>query len=803
MKMLRPHLPALLFLLAADLLVFHRMAFFGSWPYVGDVVEQFYPWEEFIRRCLALGEVPLWNPYNNCGTPFMANLQSSVFYPVEMLLLGLPSGTAIAWSTVLHYAIAGWGMYFLALRFNAERWGAALAGLAYMLNGFAMIHLWAGNTLTLYAAAWAPWAFLAAEGAFTAKDWRNYVLGASVIWALHFLCGHAQLTFYSAVFTSLYVAVRALAGRTRHDALAAGRFFGAAIFGILLAGIQFLPTAEFAAHSSRSGGLDYDHATEFSLPPNRILNFFLPDFFGSRAERILIADGRYGDTFWADWKTWSNNYVGVSAAVFAAWFAVAWVRKNGWAALRQPVPLALLVVASVAFFCAAGRYTPIYRFIFPLPGFNLFRAPSKFTPYLLIPILVAASHGVMLLMTSVQHRRIVSTHRVFGLLFIVAGMAVLPLPTLFRSHFAGLDKWTPVSLAALHSAGVSLLLYGAIQQYRRGPRRALALSLILMFLLIDLFVFADRYIPYNRPLSNVIQELRYTVQHTSPDEVRVRGAAQRDSFFEVLLGPDRSDSRVGGGVEALAPHEYIEAGVEYSGAYDPLMIGRYVEFMDHFQGRVRGFRDVLSGPLPEKALVMAGIAVHTVALREAQRDRGGFSTRFYHGPEIPSASRYPADPRHEVVLERAPDDLVLVRSDAPITPSFTRKGIQGTRLVQFEAPAPGWLYVTDAWYPGWVARDAAGRTYPIVPANHAFRAISLPAGFHTLTLAYEPLSFRAGCGVTGAASVIWLLLLWSGIRRQRAPRLEMASAGSSLGMRGNVMRKTVPSPGRESTSILP
>ena len=37
------------------------------------------------------GEVPLWNPYNNGGLPFIADTQAAVFYPPRLLTIGLSS----------------------------------------------------------------------------------------------------------------------------------------------------------------------------------------------------------------------------------------------------------------------------------------------------------------------------------------------------------------------------------------------------------------------------------------------------------------------------------------------------------------------------------------------------------------------------------------------------------------------------------------------------------------------------------------------------------------------------------------
>ena len=59
-------------------------------PLMYDSVGQFYPWRKFASETIRTGYLPLWNPYQFCGTPFVANSQSAVFYPGNLLFYVLP-----------------------------------------------------------------------------------------------------------------------------------------------------------------------------------------------------------------------------------------------------------------------------------------------------------------------------------------------------------------------------------------------------------------------------------------------------------------------------------------------------------------------------------------------------------------------------------------------------------------------------------------------------------------------------------------------------------------------------------------
>jgi hypothetical protein len=69
---------------------------------------------------------------------------------------------------------------------------------------------------------------------------------------------------------------------------------------------------------------------------------------------------------------------------------------------------------------------------------------------------------------------------------------------------------------------------------------------------------------------------------------------------------------------------------------------------------------------------------------------------------------------------------------------------------------PGYLVLTDAYYPGWVA-EVDGRTAPISRADTYFRAVSLSAGDHQVTFRFEPTSVRLGLAFGLTAWCLWAL----------------------------------------------
>ena len=63
------------------------------------------------------------------------------------------------------------------------------------------------------------------------------------------------------------------------------------------------------------------------------------------------------------------------------------------------------------------------------------------------------------------------------------------------------------------------------------------------------------------------------------------------------------------------------------------------------------------------------------------------------------------------------------------------------------APARGFLYLADQYFPGWRA-TVNGAPAPILRANYAFRAVEVPAGTSTVEFRYRPVSVLIGAAIT-------------------------------------------------------
>jgi uncharacterized membrane protein YfhO len=76
-----------------------------------------------------------------------------------------------------------------------------------------------------------------------------------------------------------------------------------------------------------------------------------------------------------------------------------------------------------------------------------------------------------------------------------------------------------------------------------------------------------------------------------------------------------------------------------------------------------------------------------------------------------------------------------------------------------EAAQPALLVLTDSAYPGWTAR-VDGASAPILATDVAFRGVLVPAGSHSVTFEYAPVSFIIGVMLAITALAVLGLATW-------------------------------------------
>ena len=326
-----------------------------------------YPVAHYYRECFWRGELPFWNPFNNCGIPFMAQWGTIVFYPLSLFYLVFPLSWSLGFFCLMHLFLAGLGMYFLAWRWTGNRLGACVAGLAFAFNGLTLNCLMWPHYMAVLG--WMPWVILTAE-----RAWRRggrCIIIAAIVGAWLMLGGVPEWILLTWTIVGGFW-VREWLSAPQLTRRHAGRFLLVIIIIAGLTAVQLFPFFEFLRHSQRDVHFASD---QWSIPGTGWANLLVPLF---RCWPSL-----QGVFFQKDQYFTSSYYLGIGVLFFAIW--------SGGLARDKRVGL-LTSFALLGLILALGKQGYVLGWlqrIFPQLGFM--RYPVKFLllPAFAVPLLAA------------------------------------------------------------------------------------------------------------------------------------------------------------------------------------------------------------------------------------------------------------------------------------------------------------------------------------------------------------------------------------------------------------------------------
>jgi hypothetical protein len=265
----------------------YQVTFFSPWSYYSefagpvknnampDIIDQMYPWKYFTTQSFKHGQIPLWNPYNFAGNPHVANFQSAVFSPFNILFFILPFIDAWSILVLLQPLLAGLFMYLFMREVSVSKTGSVIGSISFMFCGFIVVWM-AYGTLAM-AISLLPLALFAIERVFNKKSlWALLLI--SIATFTSFFSGHVQTSLYFSIFTLLYVFFKLLTTKKIKTFFLVLGFFAIGL-GITL--IQVLPTLTLYGQSIRSN-LVYPGG---QIPLNYLVTLFAPDFYGNPVTR--------------------------------------------------------------------------------------------------------------------------------------------------------------------------------------------------------------------------------------------------------------------------------------------------------------------------------------------------------------------------------------------------------------------------------------------------------------------------------------------------------------------------------------
>jgi len=723
-------------ILALAVGVFFYPVFRGEVLFFGDNLSLKLPNAIYAASRLKQGALPLWNPYLFAGLPFLADISTSVFYPLSMLFLVFDPFWALTAQVILSVFLAGMFCFFLARAWDMSRQASVLCAIAFMF-GATVIHYTTYLPL-LSSSIWLPLTFWLFHQAL-ANGSRRWVVLASVSLGLQIIGGHPQPVFYTVLLMICYGMFFPF-GKSLLKRLAVL----AVIVGLALAltAVVVLPALQLMRLSTRSV-MDFASATADSLHPLLLLRLLLPNLFDNP---------KVGMTWGPAWRHVADNtgYIGI-LVLFLVCLVLMRILHGERVSARRPC-IFFLGTSIVSLIIALGRYTPLYRIIFELvPIFRIFRGPAE--AWLTFTFSMAVVGGYAFDEVKKRGMSIVTARR----FLLVAGVMWMVGVGLFVvSRFAFSWVWRPFS--TFHTLERDQVIVGMLSANVVLVGFLLGLGIIFLcwkkywffvaLVFFDLLFSNSRYV-FTLPrklvhfesdqAKQLLQILTSSERFLSYQDYQLftglgnywENMTLRPPFAETFytLGEQRTYRELNRRLSDLALDWNMIYGLPTPNGYASFVL---VDYLRYLQAE-KGF----------------SLRLNEVGLREVEAEKLDQLSVAYFLTEQGIVRNSRALPRVRVVDhsgESAGEAEIMINDPERV-------------VVAADAEREGLLVLADSFYPGWQA-VVDGERAGIGHYQGVFRSVRMPEGEHVVEFVFRPQLVYLGAAILGLTVTVCLLFIW-------------------------------------------
>lgn len=721
----RPSLNAVVCLLLATVVFYWQILLTRQFSLLTDAeaVHQAYSWFCFWIANIKQGIVPLWDPYTFGGHSFSGEMQTAVFYPLNLLLALFPFNNKGVFSPQLyHYWFAfahflgACFMFALARHMGLSRFSSIVAGICFAFSGLVVQAGWPDM---VQSAVWLPLVFLFLLRAMGAADARGAILNALLsglglgmailAGRLHVVMMQALVIVSATVFAGFYALGKGAAPQ-RNKWVVPGVVAAVVLLTAFCAGaVQLFPSMEYSSQAMRFLGVGavpplpatqkIPYAYQVSnLWPHAFVALLLPFGFNGN-----IGSGEI-----------TSPYVGVFpllAAIIALWrcWANVWIRY-----------LAGLAVLPLLY--AMGSFSLLNGVVYAVvPKLWMARESTRFIYLVDFSLALLAGFGVETLLRAAPGKEAWGgICRVLKWVVIAAAIALV-VPGIYGRP--DINSWGSFSLLMI------LLSCGLFWYLIQGHSGVSARFLIVSLILFDLSAF-------NWAPRNLIKHEASGPNHLT----RLLSCQSAADFLKTLPGPFR--------VRILAEPQpnigdvFGVATLSGMGATltkdtlsvlgnDNLLNARYVLRPASAGEPGAVYQDPFWKVYENPQACGAAWIVHETVL-EPSSER--LLSRL-NGKEI--------DLRQQA-LAGEPMDIHLAPRVEGASENVSFHAYAPNRLeLTARAASPGLLVLSEFYYPGWRA-SVNGKEERIYRVDGVLRGIAIPPGESRVLLQYSPWSVRSG-----------------------------------------------------------
>jgi len=706
-----------------------------------DIHGQIYPWKKLTIDTFKHGEIPLWNPYSFAGNPHIANYQSAVFSPFNLLFFVLPFIDAWSVLVLAQPLIAGLFMYLFAREIRVGRVGSLISSVSFMFSGFMVV--WMAYGTLSYAILYLPLALYAVERYYRSGSFKFLLILILTI-SLSFFSGHFQISFYFFMALIFYILYRAFIKR---DIRSMTFLLISVILGLVIAVLQLASSVMLYKNSIRSELFQVGEA----IPFHYLITVIAPDFFGNPVTR--------NDWFghYAEWA----SFIGILPFTLAL-YSIAKINsstsfeiKNQKSKIKNTIQNSKFDIT--IFFAILALVSLVLAVSSPLSNFLISLKVPVVSTSALSRVIVLFSFSFAVLSGFGFDQLIRGIRGVRDIRDVKKLMIVLAIIGLFF-----VSIWI-------------LLLFGKIYpaEWLIVAQRNLVLPTVL-FLGAVTFIFLSRF-----KNKLIILTTLYLLLATSFDSLRFAQKwmpfdPKEYVFPEVpvisAIKKNINDGRIFGNIGGEVTTYYKFPSIE---GYDPLYIERYGEFIRSASiGKLlKAERSVVKidrrGKYTNRVLDLLGVSLifHPIADTNqgwafpVWEDKTRFSLiyqedkfqLFRNNLSLPRASlfyAYEIIADKEEIIKRFYDEsfdfrktiILEEKANAPIGRGNGKAVIvlysSNKVVIHVDTTTHSFLFLADNYYPGWKA-TVNGKETKIYRADYTFRAIAVPEGKSTVEFKYD------------------------------------------------------------------
>jgi Bacterial membrane protein YfhO len=416
----------------------------------------------------------LWEPLLFSGFPVAADPQVMTWYPVSSIFSFFRSWNSFIISA---YVLGSSFTYGYVFRLSQSRLAGFISGLIFGMSGFMMAHL--GHTSIIHTAIWMPLFIWALEELLHKLTLRWLVIGILCI-PLSIFSGHPQILVYTLCLGTLYVLGRGFSKSIGDRLKYYGLYCFILVFGLSLAAIQIVPSAELKELGMRSQ-ISFGTFNECALNPYQSFTLLFPYLLGGTTGSI------YPSYFGSCNIHELSGYVGLLPLLLACIGLITNRKKS--------IAIFWCCIGIFSFLLALGSATPLANFMYQIPFYNKFRAPARHFIEMTLAVSVLAGLGIAAIQNRAATGRLILRIAAIGAVIMLA-VFVIVLVFSYRLDTLAVQKgfgtiamlpWSNPAVGlplALFLAGGIILIYwsmNTVSYYRQ--------ILLILILITDLGSF--------------------------------------------------------------------------------------------------------------------------------------------------------------------------------------------------------------------------------------------------------------------------------------------------------------------------